>query len=476
MMPENWLPVTNLSPLSPWGSVSFLTHQQGKEYNQALTLEAAKPFLPGGLHYAEFLAANNPDDVEKLVELHWQSLAASPDYENAVTQIMLMFIAPTAELMALLFQDAYIPSWWEGVGLSTAQFDLLRDPATWIRWVQHALLLASEQKIGGGQHATFRQGLVFTPILNSRTPLTKPKAARTHTGDPKVASLPSVGRASMLATDEIERDRALYFVHTITFILPISLVAIAGRRLSTGMIGAVSAAKSGTQFTVKALGCDNSPTTAFSGEVTTRLGSSDPVRTASLEVAQRCARGRFVGQHRMDQLSVPDLSRPASARANLILVHKVDALDLAGGADWLRRLREALQVAAETSGHPWAPPWLLSPSKRSVTSWLIRLRFDEHGRPSAEPTHEMYIQWAAAGAYRAELAGIQKAISDLRKVSEQPGSRTTGSRLAPSWQGSLAAQNTDHVADLNNGWQRYPWGTGWTDREDGDGTGWHRSR
>ncbi len=94
----------------------------------------------------------------------------------------------------------------------------------------------------------------------------------------------------------------------------------------------------------------------------------------------------------MDQLSVPDLSRPASARVNLIPVHRVDALDIAGGTDWLRRLRESLQFAAETSGHPWAPPWLLSPSKRSVTSWLTRLKFDEQGRSSAEPTHEKYVQ------------------------------------------------------------------------------------
>ena len=88
---------------------------------------------------------------------------------------MLLFLAPFAELMAYFFRGENIPPWWEGVGFDPVEFELLQNPLTWTRWIAQAILRSTEQKIGVGEDASFRQGLVFAPILNSKPPPAKPK-------------------------------------------------------------------------------------------------------------------------------------------------------------------------------------------------------------------------------------------------------------------------------------------------------------
>ena len=106
--------------------------------------------------------------------------------------------------------------------------------------------------------------------------------------------MPLVGQA-----DDREKGRASYFVHTVTCIHPVSLVALASCKLANGMIDAVTDI-SAAQVSIKAFGNDSSKTTAFSGEIGVRLAQPDDIRPGALTVVRHCAEGHFAGRHKMD--------------------------------------------------------------------------------------------------------------------------------------------------------------------------------
>ena len=401
-------------------------------------------------------------------------MAGTAACETAVVTIMLMLLEPFAALVAHFYREQECPTWWTGTGLELSEFDLLKDPLTWTRLIYQAILRSSEQKIGAGEDASFRQGLVFAPILNSKPPLA---ALKQHPRSN--AGIQPQGR-----TDEREKEkdraRATYFVHTITCILPVSLVALASCKLASGMIDAVTVTPS-AQIAIKALGNDTSKTTAFSGEVNMRLVQADSIRPGSLTVVRECAAGHFVGRHKMDQLAVPDLARPSPGRMNIIPVHRVENLDTTGGTDWLRRLKESLQFVNETKDQPWVPPWLLSPSKARLSLWLKRLRFNDQGIASVEATHERYKLWVAEGAHRAEIASIQKEISASSRTSnatrsgqQGPEAKSRGKRPASPATPSSSRTEALQGSGWSGGWSSSSWLATWEGDPARDDTAqWH---
>ena len=160
---------------------------------------------------------------------------------------------------------------------------------------------------------------------------------------------------------------------------------------------------------------------------------------------------------------------------NIIPLHRFETLDTTGGTDWLRRLKESLQFVAETRDQPWAPPWLLSPSKVSLSHWLTRLRFTDQGVATAEATHDRYKLWVAEGAHRADIASIQKEISvssrstpAFRSGPNGPDAKSREKRPASPATPSGGGPDVQHSSGLSARWSSSRLHSSWEDNSASD--------
>ena len=164
-------------------------------------------------------------------------------------------------------------------------------------------------------------------------------------------------------------------------------------------------------------------------------------------------------------------------------MRRLDASDTAGGPDWLRRLKEALQFAAESTDQPWAPPWLLSPSKANLSLWVTRLKFSDQGVATAEATHDRYKLWAAEGAHRSEIASIQKEISAASRGPGNTAAASVGTPQEPRHHGKRPAsplapsqgdRDAQHTPGWTTGWGSSAWYSAWSSSSSDVGARWQQ--
>ena len=418
-----WTNLAKFSPLARWGGVSFGIRSWSKEYLQALILDVAAHYLPGGQFYEQYVASASPEALRRMINDTLPGIYRAHEFEEVLAARAFQFVAPIAMILAQCYCDSACPPWWSGLELDPKHYALLQQPLTWQRWMLEAIVHSTDQKIVSGyKDSTFQQGLVFAPTMTA-----------------KEAS----------ATRE-----ASYIIGAITFVLPLGLVGSVGRWILEH--------PGRTEFPAGfTLSCDKRDCATedikLGADIKVSAPSPTDARRRHLQAFERLVTTPYISQAGCDQSYIPNLQELSAVKIGVLPVHTLQGNLYAGGADWLRRLKESCESALELADSPLLHPHLLTPSVATMQEWLCQLRFQPNGQLPSQPPHPLYQRWFQQGTPRSLLSEIQTEI-------KKEGRSDRGAKRSAPAQGS------------QDGWAETPWqGQDWQAQTWASSSGWSAS-